>query len=93
MSTGYVKGGERVTRRPHPCSFCLTEIPPGRLTRWWVWADAGFATTSYAHYRCVEMNKAVNLFGDELMDPGEFRDACIEAWPGRDFPWSTELPT
>jgi len=89
MSTGQIACRERMVRKRHLCTYCLAPILPGAVADWWSWSDCGRATTYYAHPRCAEMHIEVNQWGDddEVMDPGEFRDACIETLLGESFPW------
>jgi len=91
VSTGYVSGGERVTRKPHPCNFCDATIPVGTLARWWVWSEDGVATTCYGHPRCQSLWERLDVWDEALMDPADFRDACEETF-GEEapFPWQAE---
>lgn len=92
MSDGYVDGGERVTRKPHPCAYCCAVIPAGTLTKWVSEAFEGRIHTFYSHEVCRVMDARVNSWDEGPMNPDDFRavceEECVDLAP---FPW-TNLP-
>lgn len=72
-----IDSGERTTRKPHTCAYCVLPIPIGTTVHWWTWTDAGKAETSYAHGECQDAAHweaaEFGLNEDEMPDPDTFR--------------------
>lgn len=80
MST--IDQGDRVTRKPHRCSYCDGEIPAGTLTPWWKWVYDGRLGTSYGHGECIaadhwDAHQSGRDSEEELLDPATFRSEVL----------------